>query len=140
MVSHGDGSENHRQPKLYGRLNVNFITECFLGINNMRPNLGLSKQMIYLILVFFLFGSGAISKSFSAIFQRFRFRVVLACISLYGKYNSNSIFCAAQFVNCRQIVQQVNSSALCPSSKTENSTSVVHFVQRGNGRFHVVVE
>ena len=49
--------------------------------------------MTYLVLVFFLFGSGAISKSFAAIFQRFRFRVVLACIFLYGKYNSKSIFC-----------------------------------------------
>ena len=139
LVSHGDGSENHRQPKLYGRLNVNFIRECFLGINNMRPNLGLSKQMTYLIVVFFLFGSRAISKSFAASFQRFRFRGVLACISLYCK-NSKYIFCPAQFVNCRQIVQQLNSSALCPSPKTENSSSVVHFVQRRNGRFHVVVK
>ena len=105
----------------------------------MRPNLGLSKQMTYLIVVFFLFGSRAISKSFAASFQRFRFRGVLACISLYGK-NSKYIFCPAQFVNCRQIVQQLNSSALCPSPKTENSSSVVHFVQRRNGRFHVVVK
>ena len=66
----------------------------------MRPNLGLSKQMTYLIVVFFLFGSRAISKSFAASFQRFRFRDVLACISLYGK-NSKYIFCPAQFVNCR---------------------------------------
>ena len=43
LVSHGDGSENHRHPKLYGRLNVNFIREC-LGINNIRPNLSLSQR------------------------------------------------------------------------------------------------
>ena len=95
--------------------------------------------MTYLVLVFFLFGSRAISKSFAASFQRFRFQGGLPCIPLYGK-NSKYIFCPAQFVNCRQVVQQLNSSALCPSPKTENSSSVVHFVQRRNGRFLVVVK
>ena len=43
--------------------------------------------MTYLVLVFFLFGSRAISKSFAASFQRFRFRVVLACVCMVRTRN-----------------------------------------------------
>ena len=70
LVSHGDGSENHRHPKLYGRLNVNFIREC-LGINNIRPNLSLSQRFENSWLTLFLCSFCSVQELFQSRFWPF---------------------------------------------------------------------